>query len=168
LTGIIDTLLASRFYDLDVVQIEQAGPEDYEAICDLVVLLNLISERSRITNTFEGSTYWVARTDARVVGCVGLEHGIGASLLRSAAVHPDYQGQGIGDQLARTAINAARTRADKFVYLFSTDAGDYWQRYGFAEVDVWTLANALPESPQVRSGVERGWITDERAWKRCL
>jgi N-acetylglutamate synthase-like GNAT family acetyltransferase len=150
------------------VLMEQAKPEDFEAVCDLVVLLKLISERSRITNTFEGSTYWVARLEHRVVGCVGLEHGAGASLLRSAAVRPEYQGRGIGDQLARAAIEGARNRGDQTLYLFSTDAGGYWQRYGFTEVDVWTLANALPESPQVRSGIEREWIADDCAWKLNL
>jgi N-acetylglutamate synthase-like GNAT family acetyltransferase len=112
--------------------------------------------------------YWVARSGSDVVGCVGLEHGNVASLLRSAAVHPDHQNQGIGDLLATTAISEARGRGDQSLYLFSTDAGGYWQRYGFVEVDVWTLADALPDSPQVRSGIEREWIADERAWKLDL
>jgi N-acetylglutamate synthase-like GNAT family acetyltransferase len=158
-----------RSYDLAMtVQIEEANPEDFDAICDLVVLLNLISARSRITNTFKGSSYWVARSSDDVVGCVGLEHGNVASLLRSAAVHPNHQGRGIGDQLATAAISAARNRGDQSLYLFSTDAGQYWQRYGFVEVDVRTLADALPDSPQVRSGIERGWIADDRAWKLDL
>jgi N-acetylglutamate synthase-like GNAT family acetyltransferase len=149
-------------------QIQPARVEDFDAICDLVVLLKLIGSRSLITNTFDGSSYWVAKQGGTIVGCIGLEHGVGVSLLRSAAVHPDVQGQGIGDLLARTAISASRARGDLAIYLFSTEAGEYWQRYGFTEVAVPTLAAALPNSPQVRSGIDRGWIVDEQAWRLTL
>jgi N-acetylglutamate synthase-like GNAT family acetyltransferase len=155
--------------------IQPAQLDDFEAICDLVILLKLIGDRSLITNTFVGSTYWVAKRDNETVGCIGLEHGgldygsgEAASLLRSAGVHPDLQGSGLGKRLANTAIDAARLRGDEALYLFSTHAGSFWQTFGFQQVDVWTLAAALPNSPQVRSGIERGWISDDCAWRLVL
>jgi ribosomal protein S18 acetylase RimI-like enzyme len=153
-------------YDVPVtVVIRRAESADFEAICDLVVLLKLISDRSRITNTFDGSSYWVACTESgAIVGCVGLEHGTGASLLRSTAVHPSLQGQGIGSRLALLAIEGARLRGDRSVHLFSSHAGTYWQRFGFVSESVWALADALPTVQQVISGKERGWIVDEQAW----
>ncbi len=150
------------------VSIQPAQPDDFDAICDLVVLLKLIGDRSLITNTFVNSSYWVAKSDNATVGCIGLEHGDRASLLRSTAVHPDYQGSGLGKQLARTALDLARSRSDRAVYLFSTSAGGFWQTFGFEQVDVWTLADALPNSAQVRSGIERGWIVDDCAWRLTL
>jgi GNAT superfamily N-acetyltransferase len=147
------------------ISIRAAGPADFDAICDLVVLLQLIGDRTHITNTLTGSSYWVACDgDQQVVGGVGLEHGTGASLLRSMAVHPSLQGQGIGSQLAATAIEGARLRSDRSVHLFSSHAGTYWQRFGFVSESVWALADALPTVPQVISGKERGWIVDEQAW----
>jgi N-acetylglutamate synthase-like GNAT family acetyltransferase len=149
--------------------IRRANAEDFESICDLVVALGLISERSRITNTFDGSSYWVAVSDiGSIVGCVGLEHGKQASLLRSAAVFPASQGMGVGRALSVAAIESARDQGDLALYLFSTDAGPYWQKFGFVEVPVDELVRALPTVPQVRSGIERGWLAEEVAWRFAL
>jgi N-acetylglutamate synthase-like GNAT family acetyltransferase len=149
--------------------IRRAGAEDFESVCDLVVALGLISERSRITNTFDGSSYWVAVNDSgSVIGCVGLEHGEHASLLRSAAVLPESQGMGVARALSLAAIESARDQGDLALYLFSTGAGPYWQRLGFVEVPVDDLVRALPTVPQVRSGIERGWLAEEVAWTLIL
>lgn len=146
-----------------------ATTDDFEFICDLVVALGLIAERSRITNTLENSTYWIAcEGTGQPIGCIGLEHDDGASLLRSAAVMPAYQGMGNGIALAQTAIQCARDRGDRSVYLFSSKTGRYWEQFGFIPVSVWELAEALPSTPQVRSGIERGWLSDEIAWVLSL
>jgi N-acetylglutamate synthase-like GNAT family acetyltransferase len=159
----------TALYDLFMtLAIRKATEEDFETICDFVVLLKLISDRALITNTLTGSTYWIAELDSIGVGCIGLEHGDGASLLRSAAIHPDHQGCGYGEKLANVAIDAARELGNETLFLFSTGAGAFWQRFGFEEVSVWTLAEALPNVPQVRSGIERGWINDDRAWMKAL
>ena len=120
------------------------------------------------STTLTGSTYWLASEGGRPVGTVGLEHGVGASLLRSAAVLPDARGEGLGRALAHSAITLATLRGDQAVYLFSSDAGAFWQRLGFDEVAVTELAAALPDVPQVRSGVTKGWIHEERAWRLDL
>ncbi|WP_084474568.1 GNAT family N-acetyltransferase [Deinococcus pimensis] len=120
------------------------------------------------STTLAGSTYWLAYEGGRPVGTVGLEHGDGASLLRSAAVLPGARGEGLGRALARSALTLATLRGDRAVYLFSSDAGAYWQRLGFEEVAVTDLAAALPDVPQVVSGVTKGWIHEERAWKLTL
>jgi N-acetylglutamate synthase-like GNAT family acetyltransferase len=149
--------------------IRRANAADFESICDLVVTLGLISERSRITNTFDGSSYWVAESESgSIIGCVGLEHGEQASLLRSAAVLPASQGVGIGRALSATAIQSARDQGYIALYLFSTDAGPYWQKFGFNLVPVDELVRALPTLPQVRSGIERGWLAEEVAWTLTL
>jgi N-acetylglutamate synthase-like GNAT family acetyltransferase len=157
---------SSKFYDAFVnVSIRMADLQDFDAICDLVVLSKLIGDRSRISNTLDGSSYWVAVIETgSVVGCIGLEHSSRASLLRSAAVHPDYQGAGVGTQLAAAAIQGARSQGDLAIYLFSSDAGTFWQRFGFTPVPMSLLQAAVPDVPQVTSGIERGWIVDEQGW----
>ncbi|WP_407540745.1 GNAT family N-acetyltransferase [Deinococcus radiomollis] len=138
-----------------------AGPDDLNTVKALVESLSLGAS----SLTFEGCTFWLATRNAQAVGCIGLEHGDGASLLRSACVHPDWQGQGVGGRLAQAALGAARGRGDRAVYLFSSHAGGYWARLGFVQVPTAELSAALPGTPQVRSGECRGWIQGELAWK---
>ena len=52
--------------------------------------------------------------------------------------------------------------------VFSQEAGDYWRRFGFVPVGVDEIAAALPDTPQVQSGLLKGWIEREQAWKRVL
>jgi N-acetylglutamate synthase-like GNAT family acetyltransferase len=138
---------------------------DLELIRDLIVASGLSRDRARITATLEGSSYWLAVQKGEIIGCIGLEHGEGASLLRSAAVRPDRQKQGVGGRLTEAALAVARGRGDRAVYLFSSGAGPYWQKMGFVQVPVTELSAALPGTPQVNSGECLGWIHDETAWK---
>lgn len=75
---------------------------------------------------------------------------------------------GVGRALSVTAIENARDHGDLALYLFSTDAGPYWQRFGFTSVPVDELVRALPTVPQVRSGIERAWLAEEVAWTLTL
>ena len=143
------------------LSIRRAGPDDLETVRMLADTAGLYTS----SLTFEGCTYWLATQHGETVGCIGLEHGDGASLLRSAAVLPDVQGHGIGGRLAQVALNAARGRGDRAVYLFSSHAGPYWQRLGFVSVPTAEVSAALPGTPQVNSGECRGWIHGELAWK---
>lgn len=151
------------------IHLRQATTEaDLDTLRDLILAVGLSSERDTITVTLEGSTYWIAELDGVPGGCIGLEHGEGASLIRSTAVVPGARGQGLGRALAESALTYATLRGDRTVYLFSTDAGPFWRAFGFEEVPVAELAAALPHTPQVLSGQQRGWIRDEVAWKRTL
>ncbi len=144
------------------------GDADLSAIFDLLLLTGLSTVRARITATLETCTYWLALAADDVVACLGLEHGEGASLLRSAAVVPDHRGRGIGVSLTSTAIDHARERGDRQLYLFSSHAGPYWQRFGFIPVSVWDVARALPDVPQVQSGLTRGWLEEEQGYRLDL
>ncbi|ULH14569.1 GNAT family N-acetyltransferase [Deinococcus sp. KNUC1210] len=152
----------------EALHLRSALPADLPAIHDLILQTGLSDDRAKITATLEGCSYWVAVQQGRVVGCIGLEHGEGASLLRSASVAPTWQGRGIGARLAETALSVARGRGERAVYLFSSHAGAYWQRHGFVQVPVTELSAALPGTPQVQSGECRGWIHSETAWKLDL
>ncbi len=147
------------------LSVRPAGPADLPAIHALILETGLSSDPALITATLVGCTYWLALQSGETVGCIGLEHGEGAALLRSAAVRPGAQGHGIGGGLVQVALNAARGRGDRAVYLFSSHAGPYWQRLGFGSVPATELSAALPGTPQVNSGECRGWIHGELAWK---
>lgn len=149
-------------------KVQPAAPGEIEVVRDLLLETGLSHDRAQISATFEGCTYWIARLAGEPIGCIGLEHGEGVSLLRSAAVLPWARGLGVGRALAQSALTLASLRGDRAVYLFSSDAGAYWQRLGFEEVPVDELAAALPDAPQVKSGLTRGWLPSETAWKRVL
>lgn len=138
--------------------IRRATPADADALRALLAACGL-SDRGLLA---EGSRYWLAEQGGAPVGAVGLEYGAGAALLRSAAVLPDLRGRRIGAALVRAALaDAAGAR----VYLFSTGAGPYWQRFGFVEVPVPELIAALPDAPQVHHFTAMGWLPTEVAWR---
>jgi N-acetylglutamate synthase-like GNAT family acetyltransferase len=145
--------------------IRVATPTDAEAICAILTE----SELSTHAVLAVGTRYWLAqRVDGEPVGAIGIELGVGAVLLRSAAVRPDARGQGVGAALLRIALNAAAATGYRRAYLFSTDAGVFWSRQGFCEIPVPELVAALPDAPQVRHYDEQGWLPDEIAWRRDL
>ncbi|MEF2278988.1 GNAT family N-acetyltransferase [Deinococcus sp. YIM 134068] len=141
---------------------------DLETLRDLILAVGLSHERAAITATLDGSTYWIAELDGVPAGCIGLEHGEGASLIRSATVLPHARRQGLGRALAMSALTQASLRGDRAVYLFSSDSGPFWEQFGFTQVPPETVAAALPGTPQVRSGECRGWLRDEVGWVRPL
>jgi N-acetylglutamate synthase-like GNAT family acetyltransferase len=147
-------------------RIRRAEPSDFESICDLLMQSALSTVRNNITATINnGSSYWVAVTDTpETIGCIGLEHGGTASLLRSAVVAEPHQGMGLGRHLVSVAIDACRVRGDEAVFLFTKTSGPYWEKHGFRPVDTQRAIDALPDAPQVRSGIERGWITSIDTW----
>ncbi|MFB9990671.1 GNAT family N-acetyltransferase [Deinococcus oregonensis] len=143
------------------VKLREALPADFPVILDLLARCGL--HTSSVTP--EGSTYWIAELNGVPGGCIGLEHGQGVSLIRSTAVLPGSRSQGLGRALVRSALTQASLRGDHTVYLFSQEAGDYWRRFGFVPTSGDELSAALSDAPQVKSGLCRGWINEEQAWK---
>ncbi|THF68310.1 GNAT family N-acetyltransferase [Deinococcus sp. Arct2-2] len=143
------------------VKLREALPADFPVILELLTRCGMHTS----SLTPEGSTYWIADLNGVPGGCIGLEHGQGVSLIRSTAVLPDSRSQGLGRALVRSALTQASLRGDHTVYLFSQEAGDYWQRFGFVPTSGNELSAALSDAPQVKSGLCRGWIHEEQAWK---
>lgn len=147
------------------ITIREARPDD---LAPIVVLL-AHAELGAKDVLAPGTRYWLAEdSTAALVGTIGLEFGSGAVLLRSMAVPRRARGQSIGAALVERALAEALAQGCRVAYLFSTDAGLYWQRRGFYEVPVPDLVAALPNAPQVRHYGELGWLPTEVAWRRDL
>ena len=146
------------------VVVRSAMPADHATVVSLLERCGLHTT----SFTLEGATYWIALLAGQPVGTIGLEHGDGVSLIRSTAVVPEARGSGVGRALAQSALTLATLRGDAAVFLFSSDSGEFWTRFGFREVAVDELVGALPDVPQVRSGKLRGWLADEVAWRLDL
>jgi GNAT superfamily N-acetyltransferase len=84
-----------------------------------------------------------------LAGVVGIEPRLDAALIRSLYVAESMRKRGIGAQLFAAARKAAHTRGARHLYLFSTDAGAFFQRLGLSEVPVAELLDALSGTPQI-------------------
>ena len=82
-----------------------------------------------------GDRYAVAEVAGEIVGAEGIEVYARSGLLRSAVVHPEWRGRGVGDRLTRDRLDWARRAGLERVYLLTTTAESYFPRFGFARVD---------------------------------
>jgi amino-acid N-acetyltransferase len=80
------------------------------------------------------STTTVAREAERIVGSAALEVYPDGALLRSVAVEPSMHGRGLGHDLVAAALDMARARGVKAVYLLTTTAGAFFPRFGFSRI----------------------------------
>jgi N-acetylglutamate synthase-like GNAT family acetyltransferase len=151
--------------DAMIYTIREALPVDTVRLCTLLSQIELVTDGVLVT----GTRYWVAEdSTGNVIGVGGAEYGKDAVLLRSAAVHPDCRGLGIGTKLVQCVFDASQQLGIRHVYCFSTDAGEYWQRLGFREVPVDELVEELPAAPQVLHFARIGWLPTEIAWRKDL
>jgi N-acetylglutamate synthase-like GNAT family acetyltransferase/thioredoxin reductase len=94
------------------------------------------------------SSFVVALSGAEVIGCAGLELHGQAALLRSVAVAPGLQKQGIGRRLVDHVLEQARRQQVQAVYLLTTTARDYFLRQGFALAERADAPQALGRSAE--------------------
>ena len=80
------------------------------------------------------ATTLVVQRNARIVGCAAVEMHGAAGLLRSVAVDEARRGEGLGHQVTQAALDLARARGLKSMYLLTTTAAKFFPRFGFREV----------------------------------
>jgi len=131
---------------------KQAGKLIIEQTRDLEVVRAMLTGAGMITEGLEWppACYLVAYFGTEPVGVIGVEPSLDAALIRSVFVTDAMRGRGIGAELVAAARKAAHTRGARSLYLFSTDAGDFFKRFGFVEVPVAQLVAALGAAPQVK------------------
>lgn len=144
------------------VQIRLAQPQDKDTVCRIFQEAGLETEAALEA----GTTYWVMERGGNPIGAIGLEHGEGASLLRGAAVLPSAQGQGLGRRLVMSAVEYARARGDRAIYLFSK--GGDWHSFGFTQVPLAVVLGDVPDTPQVRAYRARSERPGGFTWMRAL
>ena len=80
------------------------------------------------------ATTLVVRQNGRVIGSAALEVYPDGALLRSVAVAPEAQGQGLGHDLTHAAIRMARAVDAPAIYLLTTTAERYFPKFGFERI----------------------------------
>ena len=93
----------------------------------------------------------VAIQEGQVVGCVALEMYGDVALLRSLVVSPGQRGQRLGERLTAGAVDRARGKGVRDLYLLTQTAADFFPRFGFAVEDRGSAPKALGESEEFKS-----------------
>src|SRR5881398_3883831 len=120
------------------------GPADLPAILELLAASKLprAGIEDHLANTL------LARVDSGVVGTAALELYGRAALLRSVAVATRFQGQGLGAALTVAALDLARRRGVRTVYLLTETAGQFFPKFGFTAITRAQVEPAVLESPE--------------------
>jgi amino-acid N-acetyltransferase len=127
------------------ITVRPAAAEDLEVVKSLLDAAHLPLDG--LEEQFGGG-YAVAESGRQIVGAEGIEVYERSGLLRSAVVHPDWRGRGVGDVLTRDRLEWARRVGLDRVYLLTTTAELYFPRFGFQRVD----REAAP--PEIRASRE--------------
>ena len=93
-------------------------------------------------------TFFVLVDGEHIVGCAGLEVYGEAALLRSVVVAPERRRRDEGRRLVEAALTEARRRGVARVYLFTMNAGAFFGRLGFREVQPEEFEEAVRASRQ--------------------
>lgn len=100
--------------------------------------------------------FFLARRGATVLGFVGLEPDGSYALLRSLFVEPKFRQHGVAAQLLAAVDGYARQHGWRGIFCFSTAAGAYFIKQGYAQVAVATAAQRVGNTPQALHYLQRG------------
>jgi GNAT superfamily N-acetyltransferase len=117
---------------------------------DLARVRSMLEGAAMLTEGIDApsSCYLLAFFGDEPEGVVGVEPRLDAALIRSLYVVEAMRSRGIGAALVTAARKAAHTRGARHLYLFSTKAGDFFKRAGFAQVPVENAIAAMRGAPQ--------------------
>ena len=117
---------------------------------DLPAIRQLLMDQQLPTDDLsEDISFFVARNDSgELVATSGVEGYGPYGLLRSVAVRADHQGHGIGQALVKYTEQSAMNRGINELFLLTTTAPGFFQRWGFESVE----RTAVPEA--IRSTTE--------------
>jgi len=109
------------------LSLRQAAEADWPAIQALLTAnaLPLAGAHAHL------ATFAVATAGSEVVGVAGAEVYGSVALLRSVAVAPGLQRQGIGESLVGLLLQQAQRRGIRQVFLLTTTAANYFPKFGF-------------------------------------
>ncbi|MBL0940100.1 MAG: GNAT family N-acetyltransferase [Gemmatimonadaceae bacterium] len=118
-------------------RIRSATADDRQAIAQLLGSLDLPTDDLDKLFDRDPSQFLVAEDmseSASLSGVVGIEECCEHALLRSVAVRPDMQQQGLGHRLVEHAVAQAEARGVAALYLLTMTAELYFPRFGFERV----------------------------------
>ncbi|HXG35517.1 MAG TPA: GNAT family N-acetyltransferase, partial [Dehalococcoidia bacterium] len=112
-------------------------------------------------------TFWVLEEQGQLIGCTGLELYGQSALLRSVIIQESHRNQRLGERLVRNALEEARRRGVRTVYLFTMHAAGYFARFGFQRCSLDDFRDEVRQSFQYR-GVSSIPELTEKITPMCL
>ena len=118
------------------LKIEGAKNRDYDAVVTLLEKTDLPPDEIELHmgNFLVIRHPEPIRGSELLVGSVGLEIYEDSALLRSLAVHPDFQGTGFGSRVVESIIEVARGKGITRLFLLTDTAEDFFKKRGFVVV----------------------------------
>ncbi len=118
------------------LKIEAANKKDYDAVEVLLRKTDLPPDEIEL---HMGNFLVIRHPEADrgselLVGSVGLEIYGDSALLRSLAVHPDFQGTGLGSRLVDSITEVAKGKGITHLFLLTDTAEDFFKKRGFVVV----------------------------------
>ncbi|NKB38207.1 MAG: amino-acid N-acetyltransferase [Gammaproteobacteria bacterium] len=135
------TMISASSYDI----VRQAANEDIPGILALIEPLEkqgVLVERSREKLELEIESFQVMLRDNVIIGCAALHRfsSVRTAELACFAVHPEYHGQAMGEQLLSTMESHAKASQLENIFVLTTQAEHWFIEKGFAE----STLEALP------------------------
>ena len=120
------------------VEIRPAKTKDVRAVRDLVDLYTpdrRLLKKNTVTLYEDVQEFYVAIVDDRVIGC-GALHVMWEDLgeVRTIAIAPEYQGQGIGGSLLNALTHRARDLGLSRLFCLTFET-DFFAKHGFAPIE---------------------------------
>lgn len=131
-----------------VMRIQQARPDDLEAIQRLLSTLDL--PHSDLTASHL-QHFLVCRNNtasAPLVGVVGLELYGRVALLRSLAVRPSHRSRGIGARLTERIERYGQENGVDELYLLTTTASEYFGQHSYETTEREELPTAIQQTEE--------------------
>ena len=119
----------------DKLKIEKADKKDWNKITDLLKEANLFS----YIPTGEGfENFYVVKSDEtkNTICCFALYIKNDIAILKSYAIKNELRGKGIGKNIANKLPDLGKLLGLKKIYAASWEAGDFWRKAGFKEINL--------------------------------
>ena len=121
------------------IRFQMAQESDQKTIRKLLQEVKLPTESVDKGTT----TFCVVKQDSSIVGIAGYEFYGDDALLRSVAVLPLLQSQGVGSKVFDHMLSVARERRIRRIVLLTETAQKFFERKGFKMVDRSAITNQL-------------------------
>ncbi|MFD0793722.1 arsenic resistance N-acetyltransferase ArsN2 [Mucilaginibacter litoreus] len=115
---------------------------------DDALILLLTENLPAVDFTAITGDFYVALSDNKTIGVIGLEVYSNYGLLRSLAVSTLYRNKGIASQLVKHIEELAANKGLVALYLFTTTAKDYFKRIGYEHIARMDLPEAIKTSDE--------------------
>ena len=119
---------------------------------ELYRIKELLSGNDLPVSDIDGNSllFFVAITDNRITGTIGIEQYNAVGLLRSLAVMSENRNRKVGESLIRYLFDYCRSENIKKLYLLTTTAENYFHKFGFQKIGRNLVPSEIKQTSEFR------------------